>query len=82
MKTAKERAVEFREALGNGLRYDLTLTTGKSLLETLIEETVDDALEHAAEIVKRRLVDDTCCVRAIKEAARDVLRARTSGKKG
>ena len=58
MKTIKETADEIRKALGNGLRYDPILTTGKSLLETLVGEVVSDArksaLTEAAEICEAR----------------------------
>jgi hypothetical protein len=43
VKTAKDWAREIRETLGNGLRYDPCLTTGKTLLEAMVEQIQDDA---------------------------------------
>lgn len=43
MKTAEEWANEIRQTLGNGLRYDPCLTTGKTLLEAMVEQIQKDA---------------------------------------
>ena len=43
MRTAKDWASEIRETLGNGLRYDPCLTTGKTLIEAMVEQIQNDA---------------------------------------
>ena len=36
-------AEEVRQALGNGLRYDPGLTTGKTVIEVMVEQIQEDA---------------------------------------
>lgn len=43
MKTAKEWTDELRTALGNGLRYNPVLLSGKSLIEEFVEAIQHDA---------------------------------------
>src|SRR5271165_1002746 len=44
METAETQAEKIRLSLGNGLRQDPVLTTGKSLIETLVEDIQQDAI--------------------------------------
>lgn len=61
MKTAKEWADEFRHNLRLVLARDPILMTGKSLIETMVEEVQKDALKSAfkeSELSKSKAVED------------------------